>query len=118
VSLVSLLIAILSVGAHREIPFFTAIDHFFYDQFLKMSTAPALSDRITIIDIDERSLSAVGQWPWPRYRLAQLIGIVSESSPRAIGLDIIFPEADRTSLKELQRQISIWNWAFPGCRPH
>ncbi len=46
----------------------------------------------------------MGQWPWPRYRLAQLVDIISQEQPGAIGLDIIFPEPDRTSLKTLQEQ--------------
>jgi hypothetical protein len=33
------------------------------------------------VDIDEASLAAVGQWPWPRYRLARLVQLIHESNP-------------------------------------
>lgn len=50
-----------------------------------------------MVDIDEKSLQALGQWPWPRVVLADLVSKIDASHPAAIGLDIIFPEKDRTS---------------------
>jgi len=102
--LVVLLVLTLLTGMMLHNPFLKTIDLYFYDQFSKQFATPVRSGQLTIIDIDESSLAAVGQWPWPRYRLAQLIGIVSGERPRAIGIDILFPEADRTSLKTLQQQ--------------
>lgn len=55
-------------------------------------SAPAV-----IVGIDEASLKAHGQWPWPRTQLAALIGNISAFGPAAIGLDIIMPEPDRIS---------------------
>ncbi len=52
-----------------------------------------------IIDIDEKSLKSVGQWPWPRYRIAELIDAIVGNQPAAVGLDILFPEVDRSSLR-------------------
>jgi len=56
-----------------------------------------LSAPVTIVEIDERSLSAYGQWPWPRSQVAALIARVGEAAPAAIGLDLLFPEPDRLS---------------------
>src|SRR5689334_3899801 len=50
-----------------------------------------------IIDIDERSLSAVGRWPWPRTRLSELIEATRALGALAVGVDIIMPEADDLS---------------------
>lgn len=52
---------------------------------------------VHIIDIDERSLTAIGQWPWPRTTLAQLVDKLTEYGAAVIGFDIVFSEADRTS---------------------
>jgi adenylate cyclase len=52
---------------------------------------------IVIVDIDEASVAALGQWPWPRTRLARLIEAIHQLGARAIGLDMIMPEADRLS---------------------
>ncbi len=106
--LISMVVIFITVtfgaGSYLNIPFFKSIDSFFYDQFMKCSVAGEASDKIRIIDIDEVSLSAVGQWPWPRYRLAQLIEAVSDMQPKAMGLDIILSEPDRVSLKNIQQQ--------------
>ena len=52
---------------------------------------------VVIVDIDERSLAAVGRWPWPRSRLAQLIEATHRLGALSVGLDIIVPEADSLS---------------------
>ncbi|MHB1013960.1 MAG: CHASE2 domain-containing protein [Desulfurivibrionaceae bacterium] len=54
---------------------------------------------IVIVDIDEKSLRAVGQWPWPRNTVAKMIRNLGAGGARVIGLDIVFAEADRTSPK-------------------
>ena len=56
-----------------------------------------------VVDIDELSLGAVGQWPWPRYRVAALIDRIAAERPAAIALDVMLPEADRVSLAEIRR---------------
>lgn len=58
-----------------------------------------------IIDIDEKSLRDIGQWPWPRYRIATLFQAISDNEPSAVGIDILFPEADRTSLKSVAQSL-------------
>jgi len=52
---------------------------------------------VAIIDIDEESLNAIGQWPWPRTTLAQLVNQVSTLGGAVIGFDVIFAESDRLS---------------------
>ncbi len=55
----------------------------------------------TIVEIDHKSLAALGQWPWPRPVLAQLIRDINRHRPAAIGIDILMPEADGQSLERL-----------------
>jgi adenylate cyclase len=52
---------------------------------------------LRIVDIDEDSLKQVGQWPWPRTVLAQLVQKLTDNGAAAIGFDIVFPEPDRMS---------------------
>lgn len=52
---------------------------------------------VVIVDIDEASLQALGQWPWPRTLLAELIEKIQASGSVAIGLDVIMSEPDRMS---------------------
>lgn len=57
------------------------------------------SGAVVIVDLDEKSLRAIGQWPWPRNIVAQLIQKLADHGAKVIGLDITFPESDRTSPK-------------------
>jgi adenylate cyclase len=52
---------------------------------------------VTIVDIDENSLKSLGQWPWPRTLVADLVSQLRRMGSVAIGFDIIFAEEDRLS---------------------
>lgn len=79
--------------------FFTAthllerVDHIFYDVGQVFSAKNPPKD-IVIIAIDEHSLDAIGKWPWRRTVHAQLLDILQEAKPKAVGVDIFFSEAD------------------------
>ncbi|MCF3628813.1 adenylate/guanylate cyclase domain-containing protein [Alphaproteobacteria bacterium LMO-S08] len=50
---------------------------------------------VTIIDLDEKSLGEVGQWPWPRNILAQLVENLMKMGAVVVAFDIVFAEPDR-----------------------
>ena len=50
-----------------------------------------------LVGIDEESLAAYGQWPWPRYRLAQLVDRLWLHGAEVVVLDFLMPEPDRSS---------------------
>jgi len=52
---------------------------------------------VLIVDIDEASLKAIGQWPWPRTTMAQLVNKLHQAGAAAIAFDVLFSEPDRTS---------------------
>ncbi|MDQ8022028.1 MAG: CHASE2 domain-containing protein [Moraxellaceae bacterium] len=79
------------------------LDNLFLDAYTRLSAPGQALQRALVIDVDDVSLAAVGQWPWPRYRIAALIDGVAAVQPAAIGLDILFAEPDRTSLKNIQK---------------
>jgi adenylate cyclase len=54
------------------------------------------SDEIVHVDIDDRSLEELGRWPWPRERVAGIIEVLAECGARAIVLDLIMPDAQKT----------------------
>jgi len=56
---------------------------------------------VTVVEIDQKSLAALGQWPWPRNLLAQLVDTVNRAQPAAIGVNILMPEADALSAERL-----------------
>ncbi len=68
-----------------------------FDAFMNMAPRPYQDERVRIVDIDEASIAKVGQWPWPRTKVAQLIRRLDALGVKVIALDITFPEPDRTS---------------------
>ncbi|HNX68079.1 MAG TPA: adenylate/guanylate cyclase domain-containing protein [Candidatus Omnitrophota bacterium] len=56
---------------------------------------------VRIIDIDDESLSKLGQWPWPRNLLAKLVTRLSRGGAKSIVFDGVFAEADRTSPRNI-----------------
>jgi len=52
---------------------------------------------VRIVDIGEDSLQKLGQWPWPRTLLAQLVEKLVGDGAAVIAFDMIFPEPDRLS---------------------
>lgn len=83
--------------------------HFFngklYDVFLSRTHPAAHSERILIIDIDDDSLREHGQWPWSRHKIAHLLERLDDAGAAAIGIDIVFPETDRTSPARLRADL-------------
>ena len=66
---------------------------------MRCSALPAPTRRAgaVIVDVDERSVSTIGQWPWRRDVIAELVGRLRSLGAEIIALDIIFAEADRQS---------------------
>ncbi len=69
--------------------------------FTKRGELPKVSTTnkpsIVIIDIDEKSLKEIGQWPWSRSVVADLLYKLNDAGVGIVGLDIVFSEEDRSS---------------------
>ncbi|MFH1216662.1 MAG: CHASE2 domain-containing protein [Pseudomonadota bacterium] len=76
-----------------------------YDSMVRALPQSMEKNGPVVIDLDEKSLAEFGQWPWPRYRVAQLLDKLNSLEPKAVGLDILFAEPDRTSLHVLQQEL-------------
>ena len=73
------------------------LDNAVYDSLLRSARTRPPGDRVVIVDVDERSLSTIGQWPWRRDRIGRLIARLRDMGASTIALDIIFAEPDRDS---------------------
>ncbi len=68
-----------------------------FDMLQRTSPRPYLDAPVKIIDINESSLEQLGQWPWPRDRLAELVDRLHTAGAVAVVFDFLFVEADRMS---------------------
>ena len=66
-----------------------------FDLLQRASPRAYIDTPIKIIDINERSLEQLGQWPWPRDRLAEMVDRLHAVGAAAVAFDFLFVEADR-----------------------
>src|SRR4030088_2653733 len=66
-----------------------------FDTFQVIDPRKKTAKPVTIVDIDEKSLAKLGQWPWPRTRIADLVTNLTRLGAVVIAFDIIFAEPDR-----------------------
>ena len=75
---------------------FSSLQNYSFDTFQRILPREIYTeDPVIIIDIDDRSLTEIGQWPWPRNQLAKLTDQAYAAA--ALGFDIVFAESDRTN---------------------
>jgi adenylate cyclase len=99
-----LLIDLLMPHAWRETLHENAFDLVLRaDEAIRPAKHP--DSRIVVVDIDRRTLQAVGPWPWPRETLAQLVEAVAEAKPALVAIDILFADPDSRSPAALARQL-------------
>jgi len=72
-----------------------------FDAFQMMAPRPVQTLPVTVVAIDQKSLVALGQWPWPRTQLARLVDAIDRAGPAAIGVDVLMPEPDALSPERL-----------------
>jgi adenylate cyclase len=104
---ISLTILLAVLAIYRPV-FFHFLDYKIYDTFLRSNSSPVsptVPTNPVIVDIDEKSLARLGQWPWPRYRIASLLEKIRKLGASSISLDMVFPEPDRTSLSVVREDI-------------
>src|SRR5687768_15060555 len=54
---------------------------------------------VVVVDVDEASIRELGQWPWPRPVIAEMVDRLGEFGAATIAFDMIFSEKDRTSIE-------------------
>ena len=82
-----------------------AVRQYLFDSYQRVFPRQREAQSVAIVGIDENSLKTVGQWPWPRNKMAELIDAIAVHSPAAIGLDIYMPEADQTSPEQVAQRL-------------
>jgi adenylate cyclase len=85
-------------------PLLVRLDDSVYDTLLRSSRTKGPGQSVAIVDVDDRSLSAIGQWPWRRDVVGRLITRLRDAGASAIALDIIFAESDRYGQPDNSRQ--------------
>jgi adenylate cyclase len=76
-----------------------------FDQYQRLVPREYVPVPVRIIDVDEASLRELGQWPWPRDLLAELLGRLGELGAAVVVFDILFSEPDRLSPRTVLQNV-------------
>ena len=96
--LASATVVLLGVWAGLTEPWFVGTLHnAVFDAYQRSQPRPYQDVPVRIVDIDEATLARLGQWPWPRSKIATLVSSLRDLGASAIASDFFFAEPDRTS---------------------
>lgn len=108
-SLGLLITFILFANASGLIPIrlIDTLENLSYDFRLKLSLPDKINTDVIIIDIDEKSLEEIGQWPWERNVLANIVNnLFDYYQIKVLGFDILFAEKDNDPSDQVLKQLS------------
>ncbi len=88
-----------------------------FDEYQRVAPRTFENLPVRVVDIDEASLLVLGQWPWPRDRIAAMVNRLSEMGASAIAFDILFAEPDRLSPRSVVRDVPGIDPALLGQLP-
>jgi adenylate cyclase len=100
-----ILVAILALRAWDPLPL-RELRWLAFDSYQRL--APRASDPtmpVKIVDLDDESLARLGQWPWPRTRVATLVERLAQAGAAVIAFDMVFAEPDRSSPEQA---LELW----------
>ena len=89
----------------------------YFDLLQRLRPREAADLPVRVVDIDEASLRELGQWPWPRDLLAQLVDRLRDYGVAVVALDVLFPEPDRMSPARLAATLSAKGLLAPRLTP-
>ena len=75
-----------------------------YDFYQKVFNRGEVTD-VTIIDIDEKSIAKIGQFPWRRDIYSKILYNLNQYNPSVVAFDIVFSEEDKQNPKDLLIQL-------------
>lgn len=98
---------LLSIIYFNFSSFTNSFDNKIREQFFNIRGEIPTTGNIVIVDIDEKSLKQLGQWPFSRDKMAQVLVNLTNAQVGIIGLDIVFAEEDRISPHKMAEILNI-----------
>ena len=89
--------------------FVRKIENISYDAYQSLFIEKSTFDEVVIIDIDEKSIGEIGQFPWRRDIFANLIQKLNQYGVSVITFDVFFSEDDKQNPKKILEEFNIKN---------
>ena len=110
--LVALAVSISLFPSHQVGQFIERIEHLGYDLQLRahlLTKRHVMSSPVAIIDIDDKSLKAIGRWPWPRSKVAELVDALQKQEAAIIAFDVSFSEKEENIIQRILDRLKKTN---------
>ena len=79
-------------------PLHANVENLVFDEYQRLRPRPyAFDEPVRIVDIDDDSIQKIGQWPWPRRKMATLVDDLIKANVAAVGFEVLFSEKERSS---------------------
>jgi len=99
-----IVVAIFIYLSFAQFSVFESLEKVIYEIEMRLDTPrnPGES-KVAIVDIDDKSIRNLGEWPWPRHIIADMVTILKNNGAKLIGLDMIFSQKEQNpSIKEIE----------------
>jgi CHASE2 domain-containing sensor protein/tRNA A-37 threonylcarbamoyl transferase component Bud32 len=103
-----IVVAIFICLSFGQFSVFESLEKVIYEIEMRLDTPrnPGES-KVAIVDIDDKSIRKLGEWPWPRHIIADMITILKNNGAKLIGFDMIFSEKEQNpSIREIEHLYS------------
>ena len=85
----------LHSGGIQRLTVMDELEQLSYDTRVRATMPGTLDPRVVIVDIDNRSLLELGQFPWPRHHIAAMVdNLFDRYGIATLGFDALFAEPD------------------------
>ena len=81
-----------------RLSFVSRLEHIAYDLRVNLTMPRGVDPTVVILDIDENSLGELGQWPWSRSLMAEVVEkVFARYGAEVLGFDVVWAERDTSS---------------------
>ena len=103
------LLILLVLAKIQDSNFVMKVENISYDIYQTLFMEKSNYDEVVIVDIDEKSIGEIGQFPWRRDVFANLIDRLNQYQVSVIAFDIFFSEEDKQNPKRILEEFDIEN---------
>ncbi len=106
----ALIAAIFLYFSFFPLSFIESLEKVIYEIEMRLDTPRNPEEsRVSIVNIDDKSIRKIGQWPWPRRIIAEMIAILKDNGAKLIALDMLFSDKEQnlaiTEVRDLYNEI-------------
>ena len=104
-----IILVLLVLTKIHDSNFVKRIENISYDTFQSIFIKKSTFEDVVIVDVDEKSIDVIGQFPWRRDIFANLINKLNLNKVAVISFDIFFSEDDRQNPKKILNEFNLNN---------